>query len=478
MRELNGYVLPSVLIISTVMLLGVSGIFILWENADTLTAGSVSRTQHLLNIESALTVYCCDSAVIRRISEDHILKLYEDREDAGVKIEVEPIGLYELVTLSCVREKERYIVGLEKVWTDTATLYVSDDGRPLSLAGNTNIRGKVYVPEPGINYTQVRAQYFAGEKMNTGKIAASGKALPDVRPEIAGRVRDILSLHTPLQEWLYVDKSMRLEDTILAARSIEIEDGFCGSVQLYATDTVIVGCGVQLKYPSGIFLTGDNPNRLVAIYGNTTINGYVVVGKCETMQEDFRANYVQYPGSIVRGCVYVDGIVEAEGIISGILLADKCFVFTDEGRYNATICGLQIIPNRHMAAPFLLSESGSRRRPVKKLRLNARRELPGSTLVEVIVSSLIMLLVFVLTMEVLSEISIHRVPVTDFIAAENAMKAELLKHHEPGISGCAFEWGELSVMTKNYSPGLLQTDVRATLVKNGKTLSLRKISEL
>ncbi|MEG0499684.1 MAG: hypothetical protein RR550_01005 [Rikenellaceae bacterium] len=283
--------LPTVLIVATLMLLTVMGLFSIWDRNNNTIGYELYRTQQLLDLESAVTIYCIDTTV-----------------KTDVKREIEPYGLYEKITVTTANGNfsKQAIVGAPQ---DSTVLYVTDNGRPLSLTGATNIEGVTYLPKFGVAYNQMGSHFFTGKKLE--QIRISDDKLPEI-----------------------------IEIDTIREGKIIVESGFRGERQIFATDTVIIEENVIMKYPSGIYVK----NGYVEIRDSSQVNGYVIV----------TGRYKQFPTAKVRGTLYVDGIAQLQGIISGKIYAKECTYYSPEGIYTNTIYNLTAIENHEIASPILI----------------------------------------------------------------------------------------------------------------------------
>ena len=250
------------------------------------------------------------------------------------------------------------IVGSANMGYDNATFYLVDNDRPLSITGNSNLFGEVYTPKYGVAYNQMKSIFFSGEKIKSENIKVSEKEL---RATIKREPLDFV------EELAIISKDMFLEDTIIVAKSIVVESGFVGTVQLMACDTVIIEANVTLKYPSGIYLSGDNPDRYIEVKGKSQISGYIVVGKCDTKSERPRANFKQDIKSVIKGVIYINGIAQMQGMVAGKLFCEECSLFTPEGVYQNTIYNLSVIENNEITSPILIKNAPYERRIIKWL---------------------------------------------------------------------------------------------------------------
>lgn len=352
--------LPITLVVSTLMLISVMGIFLMWDKNNREISLSHYKMQQMMNLESTVILYCHDSTIIDKLSGINTIQLYEDKKSSEVKITITPFGLYEVISVSSNNGKFRKsaIVGSANMGYDNPTFYLSDNDRPLSITGNSNLLGDIHIPKFGLEYNQMQYQLFSGEEINPTNIKTSKKELPETI------IREPINFDKDL---VIISKEMFLEDTVVVAKSIIVENGFIGTVQLMACDTVIVESDVILKYPSGIYLSKDNPDRYIEINEGAQISGYVVIEKCDIKSNNPKANLKKDVKSKVKGVIYVNGIAQIQGVVTGRVFCDECYLFTNEGIYQNTIFDLTIINNSEIVAPILIKSAPYERKIIKWL---------------------------------------------------------------------------------------------------------------
>ena len=286
-NRLPAGVLATVLVVSALMLLSVLGVLALWES-DFLffsRAGYLSRQR--ANVESAFVLYAADSTLTAKLDEQGGLRLYDGLPDSRVRIAVRPWGLYEAVRVEAAdsRIAPTRLFGSAAPFAcspgEESGLWYATDAASLSLAGRTSLHGCLRLPRHGVQYGQIRSVFFCGERIEGARTAYAGKELPPVRTD-ARRMTDSLLrlLEAPgawmpmpdslsvgfgeaeprmldagslgpwvrvegmtvlLGEEVSIDSTYRLRDVLVVGRTIRVEDGFCGTVQLFATDTVLIG---------------------------------------------------------------------------------------------------------------------------------------------------------------------------------------------------------------------------------------------
>ncbi|MGM9475204.1 hypothetical protein ACS5PU_02195 [Pedobacter sp. GSP4] len=173
---------------------------------------------------------------------------------------------------------------------DQVALYLSDEDRPLSVSGDTRIFGDAVVPRSGMRRSYVENRSYSGTQLVYGKVMESGKTLTPLDKDLIAAINRELdksvsgmvtlpygNLDIPFLKAtkifavpggaklsgmlsgklvLYSDTTIiitgqaRLENTVVYARSIRVEEGFRGSCQLFARDSITLGDRTILDYPS------------------------------------------------------------------------------------------------------------------------------------------------------------------------------------------------------------------------------------
>lgn len=394
-RNIRAAVLPTVLVTASMMLLSVLALLALWD-ADYLF---FSRMRHLqaqrAYLGSAFALYAHDSLLLSRLGSDSSLLLFDSLPASRVRLGVRAWGLYELVTaiaqdtsMASVR-----LLGQQRASRYDGTLYYPDRVSSLSLTGNSVLEGRLLLPAHGIQYGQMRSVFFTGEPVDPSCIGFSGKDLPPVAAIARRRVDGLLRTDDPctvsaagadslcrsfrnpqpIRLWLgaearlsgavfcghialhagalSIDSGCRLRDVVVVARTIRIGDGFRGSAQFFASDSLIVGRRVELQYPSGLFLRGDRAQRYAEVGARSRVDGYVIVDG--SGEPDIRkANYRQGASAVVRGLLYVDGAAQVQGVVSGCAYLNLSAYYSAEGYYRDMLYNLAVIENPAYAFPL------------------------------------------------------------------------------------------------------------------------------
>ena len=394
-------ILATVLVVSTLMLLGVLLVIELW-NFDFTRYYLYQRGEQVrANVESGFLLYETDSTLYSRRADDGSVLLFEGDESSRVYYKRERWGMYEVVSARNGKRESTRLVGKSAESRYGATLYVPENGQAFSLTGRTFVEGDVYLPRNGISYTQVRSEFFKGKPLKEDRIKVSGEDFPALDIE-SREVVDALHSGMGEREWLgngselerafdepvtwaevgeylsgarvkghvvlyaagslFVEQDVRLDGVILVAQQVEFADDFSGCVQVFARDTILLGNRVCLKAGSGLHLwRKEEKGGLVRLGEHCEVNGYVIVKADADDGERKRAVYVQPESSRGRGLVFVDGIAEVHGTVTGSLYARGCYYFAPEGYYSGILHNAVLPGNPGLVYPLLMQGPYERR---------------------------------------------------------------------------------------------------------------------
>lgn len=377
---LKGGVLYYTLFLMLISAIVITLLMMRFSLYNQIFINSVKSDELDLNLESAFLIYKQNPRIFS--GEDSLcIDLYNDSL-ALVKLSREDWGILDIVTAS-TGWKNLFLsrTGLfgEVIDSRDPALYVADHGISVSLSGNTLIRGNSFVPEGVFRTGSVEGQPFIYKNTSAGAVQRSRSDLPEPDPVLDSNLVSLFNgevtgisfseiyrkSHLPFENpfsdnvvtyyshldavlsglsfsgkimiyaagTVYIDRTTTLEDVIIVARRIIIDDGFTGSFQGFAIDSVGVGDNVSLIYPSvlAIYPAGESDatslNTHITLGTNTVIKGCILIkGQRESCRLVIPEN------TSVTGQVYCSGTVELEGEVYGSLFCDG-FSFT---RGNST----------------------------------------------------------------------------------------------------------------------------------------------
>lgn len=394
--HLKGTVMPTVLVVLTLMSVIVLGILMLWDT-DFLFFSRLNyiKTQRM-NIESVFTLYENDPNIISTSDTFENVILYESLPSSEMLLRRSIYGLYEIVTVKskCGKVSRSRVLGMRKPWKKKCSLWYLNDNSALMLTGETHIKGRALLPQNGVQYGQMQSVFFSGNKLDAVDIGISGKSMPDISREAQGNVDrlfglsagqiiettfekrdagfndDTLIIETEnevifdcalngniilLGNTVYLDKSSTLSDIIVVADKVYIGDEFRGNLQVFARDSIMAGNDVRLEYPSGLY-----SRKHIEIGERGEVNGYVIVDHTEPMDRKKHNGRIARSAK-VRGMVWSSGIIQLQGVVNGSVFLNKAAYYSPHGVYQNTLYDVTVLNNDIIAFPVWLDHDGKRK---------------------------------------------------------------------------------------------------------------------
>ncbi|MFT7900092.1 MULTISPECIES: hypothetical protein [Flavobacteriaceae] len=137
---------------------------------------------------------------------------------------------------------------------------------------------------------------------------------------------------------IFLRKNNRLEDVIVKAPVVEIEEGFKGSLQIFATEKVVVNKNVDLNYPSIIYVSGGDKNVEIQIGEKCKVLG-LVLGVSDKKRE---SKILISDNTIIAGDLYCSGQVEFKGTMYGAMYVNEFHLKTEESEYKNALLNLKL----------------------------------------------------------------------------------------------------------------------------------------
>lgn len=338
-----------------------------------------------------------------------LMDLFDEGSDSLAMLR-KPWGLFEVAHVTAFIRGDSlnrsFFVGQIVPKEGRTALFLEDHNRPLSLCGNTLIEGMTYLPEAGVKRAYIEGKTFSGEKLVHGEIKTAGVPLPVmIAPEALRELfnymeepnsptlppdpalpsyqsfkKEILSLVLEAEHlhdlnlagqiilWspgrLCIDSTCTLEDVIVIAPSIRVREGFKGSCQFFATDSIVLEKNVQLTYPSAALIRKTHPggNSQIVLEPQAKVEGVVAMLIVTTRPS--AQDLVQImPGASVEGLVYVEASLNHQGTINGMLYTKKFLLSTPSSVYenhllDANISSQQL--HERFAFPMYTQANGKR----------------------------------------------------------------------------------------------------------------------
>ena len=307
------------------------------------------------------------------LGEDTIALDVFDEAYKTLKLQQHHWGVFEKHTVvSTIKSKKiikMALVGGAQATVNRTALYVVDRNRPLVLVGDAKIQGTAFLPKQGVRTGTISGHSYYGKQLiygrsknSTDKMPKLSKALEQeldaiykadrntetafinlsqktvLRNSFSNTVKVIYSAgalrldHVALtghiivrsQTKITVAATAQLTDVILVAPLIEFESNFKGVLQAFASKTITVGQGCQLRYPSALVL--HNTEKASSSFTANEDTPAIVIGKRSILKGlvlyssevvNYKAQVILKEGTEVVGEVYCTKNLELLGKVSG-----------------------------------------------------------------------------------------------------------------------------------------------------------------
>lgn len=389
---LNLKIRSHALVMAIVISLVISGVaaFMIWLHATQLSIAEKKLMEIRLkeNIKSGFLLAEAENRVMAITDPPMITSLFSNAEDS-VQYKRSIWGVYYMTFCKASFKEISYhraaLYG-EQMNKNLFALYLADHKRPVSICGKSSLQGKCFIPASGIKAAVVDRIPFSGRKPDEENLAPSSEQLPPVNKKIEDTNLSILQnvlnergaiieQSVPMAKsnqedsifrsfsqttWFYklpdnfglknisvkgnivlvskgtvtIYENAKLEDVLIYARKIIVKSGFRGSLQAFASDSIIVEAHVKLDYPSALMLLPFEEKKITpAIVTGTYVklDGLIYASHFFSAKAPF---VLLEKKSKVRGLTYVNGYFTHKGNIEGTLICDILMLRQPSGTYE------------------------------------------------------------------------------------------------------------------------------------------------
>lgn len=323
------------------------------------------------------------------------LDLYGTGHDS-VALSLRRWGAFDIATAQAHNGILRYtysaLVGWAARSDDHTALRMADLERPLTITGNTLLRGTCYLPKGGVTTSYIENQSYTRDRLVYGEQRQGDRFLPQPNKGLLQRLDSLLNgrfqptdslissaeidvgdslqhsfFKTPIivqsdapillqnksikGQWciysrrsIKVESSMTLEDVVLVAPYIEIANKVKGNFQAFARDSFKIGEEVELNYPSVVGMVADNHSPAQAkfeIGKKTKISG--IVFAIQTVEDFTRTLWLRLGDEVsVVGQVWCNDLLELCGEVKGDVSCKLFQLQTNSAMYQNLIMSAAI----------------------------------------------------------------------------------------------------------------------------------------
>lgn len=326
------------------------------------------------------------------------------KENQTIKTHLSQWGVFQKgITITQFRKKKftkATIIGSVIIADKSPTVFLQETHNALTVVGSTKIQGIAYLPTQGVNSGYIAGNSYYGTQLVYGRIEKSTAQLPKPEKSFLDTAiyylkeykiinqEDYINLNSSTkitnsfkektkgfysanaitienkiisgniiiksETAIKVKKNALLNDVLLIAPIVEIEDETIGTFQAIASKKISLGKKCNLNYPSALLLFQDNKNAVIDNSNSNTLSeNQIFIGEESIVKgcviylqtketSDFQTQIVLEKDSRIKGQVYCNGNFEIKGIVSGSVYT-KQFVANQAGSifmnhvYNATI---------------------------------------------------------------------------------------------------------------------------------------------
>jgi len=377
-KSIKGGVLPMVVGISLV---------IISISASLLLAGYYSKLQNIgienklkiqRNLVSGINLFIGLKEEIN-YQEEISIDLFARQTDS-IKLIKRAWGCFDVGIITSYSDissdSMAIMVGVKNEGVNKSTLYLVDNRRPLSLAGETVIKGDVYLPSTGVKAAYINRAGYKGKHLVQGNIFKSETKMPSLKFETVRRLyklfenpfspdrieiselpdslfRSFLADHTLViycddslvieesvkgnviiksDKVIYLKKNAIIQDVLVMAPVIIIEEGFIGSGQFICNEYITIGKNSILEYPSCIVVLDNNIPAVIEIGKSVFVDGFLFMLGNDRNSENKKLHLKD--SSIFTGIAHINGFVDLKGMINGHLSCQKFLISTESGMYE------------------------------------------------------------------------------------------------------------------------------------------------
>lgn len=298
------------------------------------------------------------------------------KEEDSLRIRKEAWGVFQILQVEAYKgeriHRKAGMVGVQ-LQPSKPALYLEDQRRPMSIAGDAKITGNAYLPKAGIKADYVNRKGYSRDKLVYGEIFESQPELPAPGAAFLTHLQTLLESgsgsaapaggNTPQSSFfmeeagliyrdeaivwkdslvgkimlksgveIVVEASAYLKDVILCAPKITFRAGFKGQLQAFASDTLLLEEGVTLKYPSAVGVIARGERSLLQCAPSAALSG-LLFQYGNRQAQSFHLLRLEEQAT-VSGEVWSNGYVEQQGEINGTLACRKFYLQTPATIYE------------------------------------------------------------------------------------------------------------------------------------------------
>jgi hypothetical protein len=296
-------------------------------------------------------------------------------------------GAFEMIVSEGFSRHHRFsqvaLAGNDLGSDSSMALFLADMDKPLSLCGRTEIRGTCFLPKAGVKRAYIEGQNFVGNNLINGDVKPSERNIAEVNKALITNLEKIFnkefleqdsvvradevgipSLHHSFAKRsvvfyssavvrldtnklsgnimvisdreVIVSEDAILQDVIICAPKVRIEKKFLGTLQVFASDSIIVAEECHLNYPSVLGIVRQEKscdNATVIIKEKSEVSGMIFAYQ-EKFDNRKQVKLSLDKNTAVMGYVYTNGLLDLKGSVFGSVMCSKFILSTPSSVYE------------------------------------------------------------------------------------------------------------------------------------------------
>lgn len=320
------------------------------------------------NIESAINIFK-ENPVDFGFNTTKRISLYDDSLDI-VSLHKKRWGAFEILevqaSINRLNKKTMYLIGSE---FENKAIYLANRNNHLYIVGITKIKGNCWIPGGFIKPGSLEGKQFYGQVLSEGEQYKSDFMLPELSESFTNYLQanfyaipqtdsvvNFTDLKSPktisnsfknktlrivsdeninisgigiygnviiqTSKAIRIEPNSQLQNIVLFASDIYIEDFFKGTIQAFASKTLKTGKNCTLNFPSFIGVFGNDINQEISINENSTVHGGILLMNSENKGGQKSQIFIDSK-SVVTGIIYSNSNVELRGKLYGTVFCNS-----------------------------------------------------------------------------------------------------------------------------------------------------------
>lgn len=378
-KKLKASALFYALIVAIVMALVSSALISMTYYHRLIINYGYIQEKLMRNAESGWNLLLTDK---RAIISSTTIDLFNNQTDS-VRISKKRWGLFEIAMSQAFQQSLRGqeestkigLLGVSPDKVDQSALYLQDNRKPLSISGQTQIIGTAFLPKSGVKSAYVNQQSYEGTSLIYGEQKQSQRILPPIQKEAIvyheaqfkhlspssfyelgdsteqsflaetlycrDKVIRINEKHLKgnicliADSLIYIGRNTVIEDLVVYAPFVVVEEGFVGQLQIFAQRKIEIGAYSTLQYPSVVALlkprsSYNNPS--INIREHAKIQGLVFAYQHKTDNYPPLINVEKE--ALLEGQIFVHGTLDLKGTVYGNVTCSNFLLKTSATTYD------------------------------------------------------------------------------------------------------------------------------------------------